>query len=95
MEFLQRLYNLALKLLEQTQSLNRKLEEVKEEQRIEEYVDTAWITEHFGIASSTLSEYRKRGVIPYTYFAERGKYFYRKSEILGILDRNRQGGYAG
>ena len=90
MDFLQRLYNLAQQLVELMTALLQKMEHKGSQAQEVEYVDSAWVKETFGIASSTLSEYRRRGVIPYTYFEERGKIFYKKSEIMAILDDNHQ-----
>lgn len=52
------------------------------------YVDSAWVKEHFNISSSTLSDYRRKGIIPYTFFEERGKIYYRVSDLYRILEEN-------
>ena len=90
MEFIQRLYILAQQLVELMTKLLQKLENKGTSSQELEYVDSAWVMKTFGISSSTLCDYRKKGVIPYTYFEDRGKIFYKLSDLYNILDKNYQ-----
>ncbi|MEM6342701.1 MAG: helix-turn-helix domain-containing protein [Bacteroidota bacterium] len=53
-----------------------------------EYVDGAWVQEEFNLSRQTLHEYRRNGVIPYTYFNPGGKIYYRKADLYEILENN-------
>ena len=91
MEFFQRLMQLAQKLVELMNRLLPKLEHLSQPKPQDEYVNSKWVQKTFGISSSTLSDYRRRGIIPYTYFEEGGKILYKVSDLYEILDRNYQG----
>ncbi|MEL7533917.1 MAG: MerR family transcriptional regulator [Bacteroidota bacterium] len=91
MDFLQRLYTLAQQLADLMTALLQKLDSKPTLPTEDEFVDTAWVRQTFGLSSSTLSDYRRKGVIPYTYFEERGKYFYRVSDLYRILASNYTG----
>ena len=93
MDLFQRLLSLGERLIRLMTELNSKFEEDHQSSRekfCEEYVDTAWVKKTFGLSASTLCDYRKRGIIPFTYFEERGKIFYKKYELLEILEQNHQ-----
>lgn len=91
MDFIQRLYTLAQQLVELMTVLLQKLDTPKPLSSDEEFVDTAWVRKTFGLSSSTLSDYRRKGVIPFTFFEERGKVFYRVSDLYRILSSNYTG----
>lgn len=81
----ERLYHQLLKLTTQLEQI------APDQSRQEEYVDGTWVQEQFNLSKQTLSDYRRRGVLPYTYFAERGKIYYRVSDIYALLDQNFNG----
>ena len=93
MEFFQQLHKLTQRLLYRMQELEQKLEGMQGNHTIEprQYVSSKWVMEHLGISKSTLADYRKRGIIPYTYFEDRKKVFYKLTDIYEILDNNYQG----
>ncbi len=83
-EYLDKFFNLILKRFD---NIDAKLEKLSQEKTSEEsdFLDNQGVQMLLNISERTLQRYKQEKILPYTQI--KGKSYYRKSDILEILNK--------